>query len=189
MMSVSDTLTTMTDSSSNIANVVPSSGVSVVDIVALVISAIAVGISVWAIFEAKSRERSRKLKDTIIGELMAINEMFVAYLNPIVSQKQEYSCQETISWFKFSMMKIEAISSFITSSLNVDDSHVSNIKNKVHSLREDVTDCTSFRQQYNEPQYSLNEGEILKVEKTYSELYEIILKMVNHVNIVKPKNK
>ena len=160
-----------------------STGNGACDIVALLLSVVAIGISVWAVYEAKKRENTRKLKDTIINELISFNASYIKYLNPIIEGKKKYSCQETISWFKFSMMKIEAIISFVDKSLEVKNNNITQIKTQVQDLRSVITDCTSFRKQYNEEKYVLNEQETLEVEQSYSKLYANILSSVHQINI------
>ena len=81
------------------------------------------------------------------------------------------------------MMKIEAIISFVDKSLEVKNNNITQIKTQVQDLRSVITDCTSFRKQYNEEKYVLNEQEILEVEQSYSKLYANILSSVHQINI------
>lgn len=81
------------------------------------------------------------------------------------------------------MMKIEAIISFVDKSLEVKNNNITQIKTQVQDLRSVITDCTSFRKQYNEEKYVLNEQEKLEVEQSYSKLYANILSSVHQINI------
>lgn len=154
-------------------------------IISALISLGALIVSIVAICQTNKREKSRKLKDVIIEELAGLQREILGYLTPIVKGEGKYNCQETISWFKFTVQKIEAICTYSIKQVTIGKTDLAAISDSVQQLRTYLTEAQSFGKAYNEPTYILANEEILEVEKLYAEVYQSILSSIAKVNNAK----
>lgn len=139
-------------------------------------------VSIVAICQNNKREKSRKLKDVIIDEFAGLQREILNYLTPIVKGEDKYCCQETISWFKFTVQKLEAICSYTKEQITVEQQDLSSIGDSVQLLRTYLTETQSFGNAYICPTYSLQKEEIIEVEKLYAGVYKSFLSAIAKIN-------
>lgn len=154
-------------------------------IISALISLGALIVSIVAICQTNKREKSRKLKDIIIEEFAGLQHEILSYLTPIANREGKYSCQETISWFKFTVQKIEAICAYSTEQITIEKTDLVAISDSVQQLRTYLTEAQSFGKAYNDPTYTLEKEEILEVEKLYADVYKSFLSSIAKVNNAK----
>lgn len=159
-------------------------------IITSIISLGALIVSITSICISTSRENSRKLKDVIIEEIANLQRDFLNYLTPLVNGEAKYSGQETISWFKFAVGKIEAINAYIIATLSLEKGDIEVVNKEVQSLRSYLSEAESFLRGYNDTSYKLSSDEILEVQGHYANIYKAFLANIATVNAAKcRKNK
>lgn len=146
-------------------------------------------VSIVAICSAKKMDKQRKLKDTIINEVVGYSALLWEYIKPLIENKKMYSCQNTITWFKFAMMKLDSILNFVEKSVEGCNSHYAPLKQSIHTMRTIITDDLNFKEAVSKKHnYDLDSASILQIEQEYAKFYELMLTIVGTVNASKCKN-
>lgn len=155
-----------------------------IDIIALCISVGALIVSIVTIIASKKQDDDRAVKDMVIGELDAKNGELISYITPLTEKKFNYSCQSTVSWFKFYVMRLEAITQFVQNNFakRVDRKYSENVVKDVHDLRTTITDSIEFQKHYNDTTFALSDGDIVEIEQKYKKTYEDIMILIGEVN-------
>jgi hypothetical protein len=156
---------------------------NIFDVLTIFIGLGALIVSIIAIVSTKRSEKRRKLKDTIIGELIKFESNISLYLDPILTQKMTYSGQETISWFKFTMMKLEAILQFIKTNTNYNGEKDNDLKQNIQNLRQLINEDQEFMKACsNNEKYCLLNTTLLEINKEYTSFYTNILLLIGTIN-------
>ncbi len=153
----------------------------------LLISLGSLAVSIYSVCQIKKIEKERKIKSVIIDEIADMHRSFLTYLTPIINAERKYSCQQTISWFKFNVCKLESINSFIIDNLQIKPNDIEEVKSIVQQLRSYITELNSFCKAYNCDYYVLDPAEIIEIEKLYALIYKSFLANIAKVNSAKKR--
>lgn len=156
--------------------------VSVWEIISIVISAIAVFLSILAIVESRNRDNTRKLKDFFISELEEVSNRLEDIVGALGDTHMNITCQDVITSFKRIMMKLEVVLEMVESSLNITNGwDSSSIKLAYNDIRTYVTETESFVTSYNADNVTLNKSEM---NETYNRVMNFYRKNVEHIRII-----
>ena len=158
------------------------------NIINYIFSTSALIISIVSIVQTNEREKSRKLKDSLMSELSVFYDSLRKFISCYTEDRKEANPQQIILTLKFYSVQFSAIKSVINEELDCKIQDLDIIEEKFYDIRKAMTDAVEFIKAVSKQQNVLFADITIKeIEELNADIYKCIMKSQYRINNSKVK--
>lgn len=147
------------------------------------VSLAALIVSIISLVLAKKREKNRKLKDSLMGELATYYNSLRTFIFHYTENKEKATPQQIISTLKYHSVQFSAIKSVVNEMVVDPIQDLDIVEAKFQEMRRVMTDAVEFIEAVStKKDFVFADGTVREIEELNAEIYKCIMKSQYKIN-------